>query len=75
MTAADGAFAFMLSSLWATLQITFVGVTESARRTKRRTKRRNSLTPAPSARATGLGVLREHLELPLALYSPGCVEA
>ncbi len=30
LAAAVGAFAFMLSSLWATLQLTFVGVPESA---------------------------------------------
>jgi hypothetical protein len=30
LAATVGAFAFMLSSLWATLRITFVGVPESA---------------------------------------------
>jgi hypothetical protein len=30
LAATTGAFAFMLSSLWATLKITFVGVPESA---------------------------------------------
>ena len=30
LAATVGAFAFMLSSLWATLKITFVGVPESA---------------------------------------------
>jgi len=30
LAATIGAFAFMLSSLWATLQVTFVGVPESA---------------------------------------------
>jgi hypothetical protein len=30
LAATIGAFAFMLSSLWATLKITFVGVPESA---------------------------------------------
>ncbi len=30
LAAAVGAFAFMLSSLWATLKLTFVGVPESA---------------------------------------------
>jgi hypothetical protein len=30
LAATIGAFAFMLSSLWATLRVTFVGVPESA---------------------------------------------
>ena len=30
LAATVGAFAFMLSSLWATLRVTFVGVPESA---------------------------------------------
>jgi hypothetical protein len=30
LAATIGAFAFMLSSLWATLQVTFVGMPESA---------------------------------------------
>jgi hypothetical protein len=30
LAATIGAFAFMLSSLWATLRLTFVGVPESA---------------------------------------------
>ena len=30
LAATIGAFAFMLSSLWATLKITFIGVPESA---------------------------------------------
>ena len=46
LAATVGAFAFMLSSLWATLKITFVGVPESA---LRGTKRRRPLTSTPSA--------------------------
>ena len=42
-----GAFAFMLSSLWATLKVTFVGVPESAPEENKRSKA--PTTPAPSA--------------------------
>lgn len=44
LSAAVGAFAFMLSSLWATLKLTFVGVPESAPEEENEAEQANSPT-------------------------------
>jgi len=55
LAATIGAFAFMLSSLCATLKLTmFVGARRATRR--RRMRRRTSLTTAPGARKMAPGV-------------------
>jgi hypothetical protein len=64
LAATIGAFAFLLSSLWATLRVTFVGVPESA--PEEEDEAEEAPPPPPS--------LREHPGLPFRPCSPGCVE-